>query len=129
MSYKKRETEFLQSQELRQGLIENKDRVSLYRLKRKAENPQRFLSAFFYKRGLSQKFAEYQFVSNWKDIVGEGIANNATPMLLKNRVLYIKVSSASWMQELSFQKLNILQKLNNYFASNNKVKDLKFVLE
>ena len=127
MTYEERETKYYESEELKHGLRNNTDKVSLFRLKRQAETPQRFVSSFLSQRGLEPKMAEYRFVNNWSQIVGEGIAAHAKPMMLKNRILYIGVSSASWMQELSFQKMFILSKLNEFFGKKNRVIDLKFI--
>lgn len=128
MTYEKRETEFANLMELKRGLKNDADRVSLFRLKRKAESPQRFISEFISRQGLEGKMAEYRFVTHWKDIVGEGVASNAVPGGIKNRVLYVHVKSASWMQELSFQKALLLKNINNYLGPSNKIADIKFVI-
>lgn len=126
MSYEKRETEFANLQELKNGLKNDADRVSLFRLSRKAETPQRFISSFLSKRGLDGKMAEYQFATHWRKIVGDGVANNAVPSKIINKVLYVNVKSASWMQELSFQKALLIKNINEYFNDPNKIVDIKF---
>jgi predicted nucleic acid-binding Zn ribbon protein len=48
----------------------------------------------------------------WNEIVGAAIARNAQPEKIRNGTLFVKVSSATWMQELQYMKEMISQKLN-----------------
>lgn len=129
MSYNERKESFISKEELKRGALSDPDRISPYRLKKSPENVQKILSSFLSRHGLENKLNQYKFITNWNDIVGEGIAVHAKPSSLKNKVLYIKVSSSSWAQELSFQKQVILHRLNSFLNEENKVVDIRFVVE
>lgn len=128
MVYDERKENFIAKEDLKRGAYSDPDRVSPYRLKKGPEKVQKILSSFLLRHGLENKINQYQFITHWKDIVGEGIAKNATPSSLKNKVLYVKVSSSSWVQELSFQKQTILNRLNDFLNEENKVMDIRFTL-
>lgn len=61
----------------------------------------------------------------WEEIVGEGIADNAVPAAFNNQVLIVHVSSSVWMQQLSFLKEEIIQKINDGFGK-RILKDIQF---
>jgi len=61
---------------------------------------------------LSPRLEEYGVWPIWNEIVGATIARNAQPEKIRNGTLFIKVSSATWMQELQYMKEMISQKLN-----------------
>ena len=47
---------------------------------------------------------------------------------LKNNILYVKAKSSAWVQELTFQKEIILNRLNDHTNTINKIKDIKFIV-
>lgn len=54
-----------------------------------------------------------QVLDSWSDVVGEGVDRQTVPVRIDNRqVLYVAVSSPTWAQTLSFERLRILEKLN-----------------
>ena len=61
---------------------------------------------------LSPRLDEYGVWPIWNDIVGATIARNAQPEKIRNGTLFVKVSGATWMQELQYMKEMISQKLN-----------------
>lgn len=48
----------------------------------------------------------------WDETVGPQIARRAQPAAIRNGVLTVVVSSAPWLQQLSFMKAELLVKLN-----------------
>jgi hypothetical protein len=48
----------------------------------------------------------------WTAAVGEQIARNATPVLVRGGVLHVNVTSSVWVQELHFLRDMLLEKLN-----------------
>lgn len=63
----------------------------------------------------------------WEEAVGPRIAERAQPETLRNAVLVVGVSSSVWMQELSFLKQKILDRLQQKLAP-GMIKDIRFKL-
>lgn len=61
----------------------------------------------------------------WSEAVGEQIARNAYPAAFRGGTLFVNVASSPWMQELSFLKGKILEKLNSRLG-NARLKDIRF---
>lgn len=53
----------------------------------------------------------------WKEVVGERAAAHTMPAWIKKDVLWGYVDSSSWMQELSFMKPLLLEKVNEHIRS------------
>jgi predicted nucleic acid-binding Zn ribbon protein len=75
--------------------------------------------------GIRKTLSEYDVVVSWKDIVGEGIANVATPVRVEQGILLVQVSTAVWRNELSMRRLEILEKIHAH-AGKRIVKDIRF---
>jgi len=63
--------------------------------------------------------------SIWKDVFGEGIANNSKPAGFKGKMLIVYVSSPVWIQELQYYKKNMITKINDALGK-ELVCDIKF---
>ena len=61
----------------------------------------------------------------WDRIVGKDLAGNAQPAAFKQRILVVHVSSSVWLQELHFQKKELIHRLNEA-AGNRVVDDIRF---
>ena len=48
----------------------------------------------------------------WNEAVGEQIARNASPVLVRADVLHVNVSSSVWVQQLQFLRDTMLEKIN-----------------
>lgn len=66
--------------------------------------------------GLEGPMAEHQLREGWADIVGKSIAAHAQPEQIRYHRLYLAVDSPAWMQELSFLKTPLLEKVNEALA-------------
>lgn len=61
----------------------------------------------------------------WDSSVGEKISKISTAAAFKNGVLFVEVSTSSWLYELTMLKQDIIEKLNN--ALNKKtIEDIRF---
>ncbi len=66
----------------------------------------------------------------WPEIAGEAIAKHSWPMKFKERdVLVVAVSDSVWMQQLSLQKLMLLEAINRTLPPESMVRDLHFTME
>jgi hypothetical protein len=69
----------------------------------------------------------YSIWGAWEGIVGETIAHQARPRVIRNRILFIDVSHSTWMQQLQFLKSNLIQKMNA-FIGEPYIQDIRFGL-
>ncbi len=61
----------------------------------------------------------------WQDAVGEGVARNASPALVRGGVLHVNVTSSVWVQQLHFLRDMLLEKINAGL-SGTKIHDIRF---
>lgn len=76
---------------------------------------------------LTAKAAEYEAFQFWPDVVGPEIAKISMPeKLLRKRVLVVRVIDPVWVQELSLQKAEILDRMNA-LGVGAVIEDIRFV--
>lgn len=75
--------------------------------------------------GIRQKIAEYDAVLQWESIVGDHIARAATAVKIVKGVLFVKVKSSTWRNELTMRKKEIIGSLNTALGG-DIVKDIRF---
>ena len=63
----------------------------------------------------------------WEEVVGPQIAGKTRPEALRNGVLVVSVTSSVWMQELSFMKQKILDRINQTLAPGT-IREIRFKL-
>ena len=85
-------------------------RYSLYK-RRTPRVAGSILKSVLKHHGLEKKLAKYEFVVQWKEIVGGEIAKRSRPEHIRNNTLIVAVENSIWAQELSFQKDIILRRL------------------
>ncbi len=65
----------------------------------------------------------------WEKITGEAVSQNAWPWYFQDLYcLVVAVSDNIWLQQLTFQKDFILERLNTYLPEGSRLEDLRFVL-
>lgn len=52
--------------------------------------------------------------SNWRDIVGDAVADNVTPKRLENKVLVVEVSDNAWATQLRFLESRLVATLREH---------------
>ena len=83
------------------------------------------IKKFLKKTGLEKGVKEQETLVLWNKTVGSKISKNTKPISIKKGVLEVKVSTATWKQELQFQKIEIIKKLNKKL-NKNIIKEIKF---
>jgi len=83
------------------------------------ENTLRYL-------GIADKVKCYSFIAHWDKVMGESFAAIAKPIKIRANILTLSVSSAALMNELSFMKADILEKINIHQAQKFKILDIRF---
>lgn len=94
----------------------------------KKEAPQRLgeiVNDVLAERGYISSTLEVKFCKIWPEIVGERIARVTECSELKDDVLYVRVHSSAWRQEISFFKREILIKINKHIQE-SAIKDIHF---
>ncbi|MBU0581479.1 MAG: DUF721 domain-containing protein [Candidatus Margulisbacteria bacterium] len=61
----------------------------------------------------SQEWARLE--KEWGQIVGAELANQCYPEKIKNKILWLSVSSSTWAQQLHFYQNEIKEKINTFF--------------
>ena len=74
---------------------------------------------------LGIKVKQYQIWDVWNSVVGEHIARQAQPYQIRNMVLWVNVSSSTWMQQLEFIKHTIVERLNSQIGE-TVIRDIRF---
>lgn len=67
--------------------------------------------------GLADRLREADIWLVWPEVVGAAISSRARPLRIINGTLTVAVSSGPWMQELTFLKGMIREKLNTKLGS------------
>jgi len=88
---------------------------------------QTILDGVFEKMDRAPQREQLRIWDIWEEAVGPRIAERAQPETLRNSVLVVAVSSSVWMQELSFLKQKILDRLQQKLAPGT-IKDIRFKL-
>lgn len=70
------------------------------------------LAGLAHRLGLESKLFEARLRRQWPDIVGEAIATHTRPDQVRFKKLYIFVHNSVWLQQLTFLKPVLLQKVN-----------------
>jgi predicted nucleic acid-binding Zn ribbon protein len=73
------------------------------------------------------KVKQYQLWGQWPQVVGEQIAQHAKPVRMRGKTLVVAVENASWMQELTMMRLQILTKVQQA-TSSTLITDIRFVM-
>ena len=89
------------------------------------ENVGSILERVFSSLNLGIKVKQYQIWDVWDGVVGEAIARQAQPHQIRNMVLWVTVSSSTWMQQLEFMKKQIVNRLNHSIGE-EVIKDIHF---
>jgi len=95
------------------------------RLMAKAQVIGNVFTQLFRDLGIDKAIQQNMAVSRWAEIVGERIAEISVADRIENGVLFVKVSSPVWRNELVFMKSNLISSVNDALAK-TVVKDIKF---
>ncbi len=74
---------------------------------------------------LDKKLNEKKLLNAWVEVVGAAIGKYTTEKYLKNKVLYIKLSSSVLRNELLMSREQLVKSLNKYVGA-EVITDIKF---
>ncbi len=76
--------------------------------------------------GFKNAILQEKAVSIWPDVVGKNISKISKATNVDRGILFIKVESATWRQELHMQKNEIINKINKKIGS-KAIKEIRLV--
>ncbi|OQX89209.1 MAG: hypothetical protein B6D65_04355 [candidate division Zixibacteria bacterium 4484_93] len=95
----------------------------MYRRRGRPEAIGDILGRILERHGLKKRVEESGAVLIWDDVVGEQVSKHTTPVKIERGVLFIHCESASWRQEISFLKSDLIKKLNKHLGK-KLIKDI-----
>ena len=69
----------------------------------------------------------HSFFPVWEKVVSENAAACSRPLKIVKDVLWLEVENSTWMQQLLFEKMQILDDINATLKL-SRIRDIKFVL-
>lgn len=97
------------------------------RITLKNESLSRLIPSLLQDRGWETQLDLHSIFPRWKELVGEEISEYAQPLKIERGILWLEVSNSSWLQQLQYEKLELLDTLNSSFRL-SRLKDIKMVL-
>ena len=91
----------------------------------RSQNIGEVFARLFRDLGIDRAIQQNQAVNQWSEIVGERIAEVSEAEKIEKGVLFVRVSSPVWRNELVFMKENLIKSINEALKK-NIVKDIKF---
>ena len=86
---------------------------------------KRILNTTLRKLGLDKRIKECSILPFWNEAVGESIALHTKPIKVYDGKMTVLVESSSWIQELTFLKSGIMERLNSTVGK-KVIKDIYF---
>lgn len=77
------------------------------------------------KLDIAKKMRQYRLWQCWKEIAGPAIYLNARPVRWNRDILVVAVKHASWMQELTYLKAKLIEKIKEKIPEIN-ISDVRF---
>jgi len=97
------------------------------RIASKNESLSRLIPSLLQDRGWEVQLDLHSIFPRWKELVGEEMSEHTQPLKIERGVLWLEVSNSSWLQQLQYEKLELLDTLNSCFRLSH-LKDIKMVL-
>jgi len=78
-------------------------------------------------QGWDVKLDMHSIFPKWKNLVDPDIASCSKPLKIVKDTLWLEVENSTWMQQLQFEKLRILEVINATLRL-SRIRDIRFVL-
>ena len=86
------------------------------------------LEDYFKEKRWDKKIRGYQVINYWEEVVGEEIARNTQPIKIQDQILFLRVKSSVWANELNLRKGEIINKIN-LKTKEQTVSDFRFKVQ
>lgn len=80
------------------------------------------------EKGWEVQLEIYDVFRLWSKLVGQEIAECSKPWKVERNALWIEVETSSWLQQLQYQKVWMLEEVNA-FLKLSRLSDIRLVLE
>jgi predicted nucleic acid-binding Zn ribbon protein len=70
------------------------------------------LDGYFKALGIDEKVHETRILSKWEELMGEAVSRRTENKYIKDKILYLQISSAVMRDELQHDKQAIIEKVN-----------------
>ena len=106
---------------------DEKSNAEVARLKRKknTEKISDVIQQIFQQNNLQQKLDEVDIMQSWEKVLGSTIKNYTSELIIKNGVLYVKLSSSVLRNELMMTRSKLIASLNEKVGK-EVIKDIVF---
>lgn len=84
------------------------------------------LKKYMKEQHIDQKFNEKKLISMWSEIMGAPIANRTSGIFIKDKVMYVKLTSAPLKQELNHAKSKVMSLLEEKMGE-KIIDDVRFL--
>lgn len=78
-------------------------------------------------QGWEAKLDIHSFFPRWEEVVGKEVADCSRPLKVVKDTLWLEVENSTWMQQLQFEKMRILEDINATLKI-TRLRDIRFVL-
>lgn len=78
--------------------------------------------------GMARQLHLHSLFVHWKEIVDVLVSDHAEPLRIVDGVLWVEVDTSAWMNQFQYQKIIILEQLNEFLRI-QKLDDIRFVLK
>ena len=75
--------------------------------------------------GVEREVREHRIVLEWAEVVGERVARRTWPDGLRDGVLWVRVASSAWLQELSFLRPQMVERANRLVGPPPLVREVR----
>jgi len=96
-------------------------------MKSNKNNIKALLPGVLKDRGWEKQLDLHSIFPRWREIVGDEMNEYAQPLKIEKGVLWLEVANSSWLQQMQYEKLDLLDTLNRNFRL-SKLHDIKMVL-
>jgi predicted nucleic acid-binding Zn ribbon protein len=98
-----------------------------YKKNEKKESLASALPGLIRDKGWEKQLDLYSLFTEWEKIVDKTTAEHTRPLKIVRGVFWVEVDNSSWIHQLRFEKLYILEKLNAVLKL-SRISDIKFTL-
>lgn len=77
--------------------------------------------------GWEKQLDLHSIFPRWRELLGDDVADHSRPLKVERGVLWVEVENSSWLQQMQYMKLELLDLLNEALKL-TRFKDLKMVL-
>jgi predicted nucleic acid-binding Zn ribbon protein len=98
-----------------------------YKKDKNKESLASALPALIRDKGWEKQIDLYSIFTDWGKIVDATTAAHTRPLKIVREILWVAVDNSSWVHQLRFEKLSILEQVNAVLKL-SRIKDIKFTV-